>query len=187
MGSGNTALTYTSAAASVDFDLRFTFSYNFPSGTATVVLTKNGTPIAASSQTVNSGFSGFLYSKQFSEALATNDVLRLRVTITTPISYPTQFFVCTSGSIELSTSITNQKVSVNNLRNSLFQFKYRYVFADFEKSVCSSASIVPLPNQDSLLLTEDDITKNCRISVSMSTGGLDVAKIELFATSNLLS
>lgn len=181
LGSGNTALTYTGAAASVDFDLRFTFSYNFPSGTATVVLTKNGTPIAASSQTVSAGFSGFLYSKQFSEALATNDVLRLRVTITTPISYPTQFFVCTSGIIKLSTSVTNQKVSVNNLRNSLFQFKYRYVFADFEKSVWSSASIVPLPNQDSLLLTEDDITKNCRISVSMSTGGLDVEKIELSA------
>ncbi|OYY99573.1 MAG: hypothetical protein B7Y37_13865 [Sphingobacteriia bacterium 28-36-52] len=181
LGVGGQSLTYTGAAATADFDITFPFSYNFPSGTATVVLTKNGTPIAASSQTVSAGFSGFLYSKQFSEALATNDVLRLRVTITTPISYPTQFFTCNSGSFEISTSITNQKVSVNNLRNSLFQFKYRFVFADFEKSVWSSASIVPLPNQDSLLLTEDDITKNCRISVSMSTGGIDVAKIELAA------
>src|SRR5690606_14749239 len=59
-------------------------------------------------------------------------------------------------------------------------------FANFEKSVWSSASIVPLPNQDTLTLTEDDLTKNVRISVSMSTGGLDVTKIELSArqTSN---
>lgn len=181
LGSGNTALTFTGAAAVIDFDLNFTFSYNFPSGTATVALLKNGVPIAASSQTVSAGFGGFLYSKTFSEALATNDVLRLRITITTPISYPTQFFVCSDGSIEASTSIVNQKVSVNNVRNSLFQFKYRFVFKNFEKTVWSSASIVPLPNQDTLQLTEDDFTKNIRISVSMSTGGLDVEKIELAA------
>ncbi len=186
LGSGDTALTYVGAAITADIELSFPFSYNFPTGTATIVLLKNGVAISASSQTVSAGFSGLLYNKVFSEPLATNDVLRLRVTITNAISYPAQFFTCSSGSIEISTSITNQKVSVNNLRNSLFQFKYRYVFTNFEKSVWSSASIVPLPNQDSLVLTEDDFTKNARISVSMSTGGLDVAKIELAArqTSN---
>jgi len=184
--SGTTELIYNGNNASVDFNINFPFSYNFPSGTATVALTKNGLPIPDSSQTVSAGFSGFVYGQIFTESLTAGDVLKLQVTITTPISYPTQFFICSAGSIEASTSITNQKVSVNNVRNSLFQFKYRYVFANFEKSVWSSASIVPLPNQDTLTLTEDDFTKNVRISVSMSTGGLDVAKIELAArqTSN---
>jgi len=184
--SGTTELIYNGNNASVDFNINFPFSYNFPSGTATVALTKNGLPIPDSSQTVSAGFSGFVYGQIFTESLTAGDVLKLQVTITTPISYPTQFFICSAGSIEASTSITNQKVSVNNVRNSLFQFKYRYVFTNFEKSVWSSASIVPLPNQDTLTLTEDDFTKNVRISVSMSTGGLDVAKIELAArqTSN---
>lgn len=184
--SGTTDLIYNGVTKPIDFDINLLFSYNFPSGSATIVLTKNGSPIALSSQTVSAGFGGFSYGKAFSESLTSGDVLKMEVTITTPISYPTQFFVCSSGSIEASTSITNQKVSVNNVRNSLFQFKYRYVFANFEKSVWSSASIVPLPNQDTLTLTEDDLTKNVRISVSMSTGGLDVTKIELSArqTSN---
>lgn len=177
--SGTTDLIYTGDTQLVDFNINFLFSYNFPSGSATIALTKNGTPIALSSQTVSAGFSGFAYGKAFSESLTSGDVLKLQVTITNPISYPTQFFVCSSGSIEASTSIVNQKASVNNVRNSLFQFKYRFVFKNFEKSVWSSASIVPLPNQDTLQLTEDDFTKNIRISVSMSTGGLDVDKIEL--------
>ena len=179
--SGTTDLIYDGVAASVDFNLNFSISYNFPSGTATVALIKNGTPIPDSIQTISAGLSGFLYNKIFTESLTTGDGLKLQVSITTPISYPTQFFVCSSGSIEASTTITNQKVSVNNLRNTLFQFKYRFVFSNFEKSVWSSASIVPLPNQDTLTLTEDDFTKNVRISVSMSTGGLDVDKIELAA------
>ena len=70
-------------------------------------------------------------------------------------------------------------VKVNNLRNKLFQFTYRYVYVNNEKSVWSSKSIVALPNQDSLLLTTTDVTSNSRISISVSTGTKDVKAIEI--------
>ena len=70
-------------------------------------------------------------------------------------------------------------VTQNNLRNKLFQFSYRYVYQNNEKSVWSSKSIVPLPQQPSLQLTENDETLNSRISISLSTGGIDVKAIEL--------
>jgi hypothetical protein len=70
-------------------------------------------------------------------------------------------------------------VNVNNVRNTLFQFCYRYVYDNNEKSVWSARSIVPLPQQDTLLLTSDIPTNNARISVSTSTGGIDVRAIEI--------
>ena len=70
-------------------------------------------------------------------------------------------------------------VTQNNLRNKLFQFSYRYVYQNNEKSVWSSRSIVPLPQQPSLELTENDETLNARISIAVSTGGIDVKAIEL--------
>lgn len=70
-------------------------------------------------------------------------------------------------------------IKINNLRNSLFQFKYRFVFDDNEKSVWSTGSILPLPNQSSLQLTNTDFTLNSRISVNITTGDIDVTKIEL--------
>jgi len=73
----------------------------------------------------------------------------------------------------------DENVTQNNLRNKLFQFCYRFVYADNEKSVWSSKSIVPLPNQLSLDLTEPNIHNNSLISVSVSTGGKDVKEIEL--------
>jgi len=70
-------------------------------------------------------------------------------------------------------------VKVNNLRNALFQFSYRYVYDNNEKSVWSSKSIVPLPQQSTLQLTGDTFTNNARISISFTTGGDDVKAIEL--------
>ena len=70
-------------------------------------------------------------------------------------------------------------VNANNLRNVLFQFSYRYVYVNNEKSVWSSKSIVPLPQQDSLVLTGQDIKNNSRISISVSTGPKDVKGIEI--------
>ena len=70
-------------------------------------------------------------------------------------------------------------VSINNLRNKLFQFGYRFVYENNEKSVWSSKSIVPLPQQDNLSLTQNPFTNNSRISVNVSTGGADVTGIEL--------
>ena len=70
-------------------------------------------------------------------------------------------------------------ITVNNLRNKLFQFCYRYVYDNNEKSVWSSKSIVPLPQQPSLNFTENTATNNARIAVLFSTGGIDVRAIEL--------
>jgi len=70
-------------------------------------------------------------------------------------------------------------VKVNNLRNKLFQFSYRYVYLNNEKSVWSSKSIVPLPQQDSFNLTNNNFTDNSRISISVNSGGLDVRDIEI--------
>jgi hypothetical protein len=78
-------------------------------------------------------------------------------------------------------------ITINNLRNKLFQFSYRYVYDNLEKSVWSSKSIVPLPQQPSLTLTNDISpnpptpadTYNSRIAVNFSTGGPDVKAIEL--------
>jgi len=70
-------------------------------------------------------------------------------------------------------------ITINNLRNKLFQFSYRYVYDNNEKSVWSSKSIVPLPQQPSLALTDNTATNNARIAVIFSTGGPDVKAIEL--------
>jgi hypothetical protein len=70
-------------------------------------------------------------------------------------------------------------ITINNLRNKLFQFSYRYVYDNNEKSVWSSKSIVPLPQQPTPTLTDDVFTNNSRIAVLFSTGGVDVKAIEL--------
>jgi hypothetical protein len=67
----------------------------------------------------------------------------------------------------------------NNLKNSLFQFIYRFVYDDGEKSVWSTGSEIPLPlfseNQD----VAADPKKNSRINIFFSTGDQTVRKIEL--------
>ena len=70
-------------------------------------------------------------------------------------------------------------ITINNLRNKLFQFSYRYVYVNNEKSVWSSKSIVPLPQQPNFLLTDNVATNNARIAVIFSTGGKDVRAIEV--------
>ena len=72
-------------------------------------------------------------------------------------------------------------VTVNNLRNALFQFKYRKYYDDNNKSVWSTGSIVPLPNQLSVSLTNDDFTQNARISLFLETGDPNVKKLEIAA------
>ena len=70
-------------------------------------------------------------------------------------------------------------ITINNLRNKLFQFCYRYVYDNNEKSVWSSKSIVPLPQQPTLQLTENDYYNNSRIAINFSTGDTDVKAIEV--------
>ena len=85
---------------------------------------------------------------------------------------------CTACPLPIPTQSSNE-FSVNNLRNKLFQFTYRYVYDNNEKSVWSSRSIVPLPQQPTLQFTDNVFSNNARISISVSTGGVNVQKIEL--------
>ena len=70
-------------------------------------------------------------------------------------------------------------VTNNNLKNALYQFIYRWVYDDGEKSVWSTGSEVPLPlfseNQD----VSADPKKNSRINLYYSTGDETVRKIEI--------
>lgn len=70
-------------------------------------------------------------------------------------------------------------VTVNTVRNALYQFAQINWYTNFEKSVWSHRSIQPLPFQPSLQLTEDTFTNNSRISVSMNTGDASVVKFGL--------
>lgn len=74
----------------------------------------------------------------------------------------------------------DQNCTINNMRNALFQFRYRWVYDDNDKSVYSTCSIVALPNTPFSQTVDSDPTKNCRESVYLSTGDADVKKIELW-------
>jgi hypothetical protein len=69
-------------------------------------------------------------------------------------------------------------VTANNVRDSLFQFRYRFVYDDNERSTWSQASITPLPFS---YLRQQGIKNNSRIALFMSTGGSNVKEIEIAA------
>jgi hypothetical protein len=76
--------------------------------------------------------------------------------------------------------------NVNSLRRKLFQFKYRWVYDDFSKSVWSPVSRMPLPdgvtaNAD---LDSDPINNNA-IDLVVSTGNIKVRRIELAGRASL--
>jgi len=69
--------------------------------------------------------------------------------------------------------------TVNNTRNKLFRFAYRWVFDDFEKSTLSPTSAVPLPAS----ILDDEFTNlstnNNQIIIALNSGPQNVAKVEL--------
>ena len=179
---GKTEFTYIGVpTVNLKLNLSLLLSYNFPSGSVIVSVLKNGIAVTGSEQTINAGFGGVSYVKSLDFPISTNDIIKVQFASTVPFSYPSQYFIFSSGSmLGVTQSVSsNARVTVNNLRNSLFQFRYRYVYDDFEKSVWSSASVVPLPNQPTGQLTQDTYTNNARISLSFSTGGAQVSGIEI--------
>jgi hypothetical protein len=78
-------------------------------------------------------------------------------------------------------------VESNNLLKKLFQFKYRFVYDDNEKSVWSAISKVPIPNR-----ADDDefnlnSNRNNIINLLLFTGDINVSKIEIAARVNIES
>ena len=76
-------------------------------------------------------------------------------------------------------------VTLNNLNNKLFKFKYRFVFDDLEKSVTSAQSEVPIPKNYSDQAVAADPTKNNNIFMVLDTGAPNVKKIEILGSESL--
>jgi hypothetical protein len=91
---------------------------------------------------------------------------------------PSNFPVC-------SYPQTTSTVPLNNLKNKLYQFRYRWVFRDNTKSTWSQWSKLVTPLNADDLATEKDPTKNNRISVVVETGTNDAIKIEICARQSL--
>lgn len=70
-------------------------------------------------------------------------------------------------------------VTINNLRNGLYQFRTRFVYDNREKSVYSSGSVVPLPYIVSNNPNDSNTSDNARISVYVETGDETVKNIEI--------
>ena len=76
----------------------------------------------------------------------------------------------------------NSDITVNNLNNKQFKFKYRYVFDDLEKSVTSAQCEVPIPKNYSNQNTVSNPTKNSSIFILMDSGPANVTKIEILGS-----
>jgi hypothetical protein len=69
----------------------------------------------------------------------------------------------------------------NNLNGCIFQFAVSYYYDDYERSVISGASKIPLPSSIYNLLDQIDVqSNNARISVFFQTGDINVKKIRLY-------
>jgi hypothetical protein len=79
----------------------------------------------------------------------------------------------------------NSSITVNNLNNKLFKFKYRFVYDDFEKSVTSAQSYVPIPKNYSNQTIATDPTKNSSIFLLLDSGAENVKKIEILGSESL--
>lgn len=79
--------------------------------------------------------------------------------------------------------ISDANIILNNLSGKLFEFDYRYVYDDFEKSTFSSLSANPLPGND----YEENINPlaNNVINVTVNTGGAYVKKVEVAFRQNI--
>jgi hypothetical protein len=76
-------------------------------------------------------------------------------------------------------------ISVNNVRNRLFQFKYRFVFIDDEKSVWSAISKVPIPDRSTDDLYGRANDKQNAIRLRFSVGDFSVKKVEVAGRVNI--
>lgn len=75
--------------------------------------------------------------------------------------------------------------NINNLKNKVFQFAYRWIYTDNTKSTFSPWSRMFTPANVDSLATEIDPTKNNVISVTYETGAQDVNGIEIIARNSI--
>jgi hypothetical protein len=82
---------------------------------------------------------------------------------------------------------TDDARKINNLRQTLFQVAYRYVYMDWRKSTFSPASIVPVPQSEEETATglaNELISLNNKLQIVVNTGGEEVRAIEVIGRSS---
>ena len=83
--------------------------------------------------------------------------------------------------------VTDDSRKINNLKQTLFQFAYRWIYMDWRKSTFSPASIVPLPQAEeetSTGLANEMISINNSLRVMVDLGGEEVRAVEIIARSS---
>jgi hypothetical protein len=81
--------------------------------------------------------------------------------------------------------VDDSNYKINNLYKKLFQFKYRYVYDDNEKSVWSAISIIPYPTKSTDALYNALSNVQNAINLSIQTGDINVDKIEIAGRVNI--
>jgi hypothetical protein len=76
-------------------------------------------------------------------------------------------------------------IMMNNLKNRVFQFSYRWIYSDDTKSTFSPWSRLFAPVNVDALATEINPNKNNEIEVLYNTGDADVKKIEIVARQSI--
>jgi len=82
---------------------------------------------------------------------------------------------------------TDDTRKINNLRQTLFQFAYNYVYMDWRESTYSPASIVPMPNGEEEISTgyaTEVISLNNVLKIRVNTGTEEVRKIKIIGRSS---
>jgi hypothetical protein len=85
----------------------------------------------------------------------------------------------TPSSSPICRYIDDSSTAINNLKNRLFQFAYRYIYYDNTKSVFSPWSRLFTPANADALATEKDPLKNNVIQIQYNSGPLNVKSIEI--------
>lgn len=82
---------------------------------------------------------------------------------------------------------TDSERKINNLRQTLFQFAYNYVYMDYRESTYSPASIVMMPNGEEEIstgLASENISLNNSFKITVNSGGEEVRKIRIIGRSS---
>jgi hypothetical protein len=83
--------------------------------------------------------------------------------------------------------IADDNRRINNLKQTLFQFAYRYIYMDWRKSTFSPASIVALPQAEEETasgLANEQISLNNSLQIFVNVGGEEVRAIEIIGRSS---
>jgi hypothetical protein len=85
------------------------------------------------------------------------------------------------------TYISDAGRAINNLKQTLFQFAYNYVYMDYRESTFSPACIVALPQAEEEPTTghaNEDVSLNNAFKIEVNTGGEEVRKVKIIGRSN---